>query len=80
MLNPPRRSVAYVVSAEGNDLLIRYHGVTSPDLCLNPNVAIEALYTYQFPLVYVPITQTRANELRHCWRTKEELYAHCESD
>lgn len=79
-MHKPHRAVAYCVSALENELSIRYHGVTSPDLCLNPGLAVEALYVYQFQMVYVPITQTSAREMRQLWGARRKLYDHCKSD
>ncbi|OQA11919.1 MAG: hypothetical protein BWY63_03840 [Chloroflexi bacterium ADurb.Bin360] len=62
-----RRAVAYRVTSVGDQPDIVYAGVVSPDIVLDPQLAVRALCNHGFPEVYVEITQRSAAELRALW-------------
>lgn len=62
-----RRAVAYRVTSVGDQPDIVYAGVVSPDIVLDPQLAVRALRNHGFPEVYVEITQRSAAELRALW-------------
>lgn len=62
-----RRAVAYRVTVAGDQPDIAYAGVVSPDIVLDPQLAVRALRCHGFPEVYVEITQRSAAELRTLW-------------
>lgn len=62
-----RRAVAYRVTSVGNQPDIVWAGVVSPDIVLDPQLAVRALKNHGFPEVYVEITQRSAAELRALW-------------
>ena len=62
-----RRAVAYRVTVAGDQPDIAYAGVVSPDIVLDPQLAVRALKNHGFPEVYVEITQRSAAELRSLW-------------
>ena len=62
-----RRAVAYRVTVAGDQPDIAYAGVVSPDIVLDPRLAVRALRNHGFPEVYVEITQRSAAELRSLW-------------
>lgn len=62
-----RRAVAYRVTVAGDQPDIAYAGVVSPDIVLDPQLAVRALRDHGFPEVYVRITQRSAAELRSLW-------------
>lgn len=62
-----RRAVAYRVTSVGEKPDIVYAGVVSPDIVLDPQLAVRALRRHGFPEVYVEITQRSAAELRTLW-------------
>lgn len=62
-----RRAVAYRVTSVGDQPDIAYAGVVSPDIVLDPRLAVRALKNHGFPEVYVEITQRSAAELRALW-------------
>lgn len=62
-----RRAVAYRVTNVDDQPDIAYAGVVSPDIVLDPQLAVRALRCHGFPEVYVEITQRSAAELRTLW-------------
>lgn len=62
-----RRAVAYRVTVAGDQPYIAWAGVVSPDIVLDPQLAVRALKNHGFPEVYVRITQRSAAELRTLW-------------
>ncbi len=62
-----RRAVAYRVTSVDDQPDIAYAGVVSPDIVLDPQLAVRALRCHGFPEVYVEITQRSAAELRTLW-------------
>lgn len=62
------RVVAYRVPP-GEQPIIQYAGVVSPDIVLAPAHAVIALRVHQFTEAFVKITQTSADEIRALWDT-----------
>lgn len=59
--------MAYRVTSVDDQPDIAYAGVVSPDIVLDPQLAVRALRCHGFPEVYVEITQRSAAELRTLW-------------
>lgn len=62
-----KRAVVYRVTSGDEKPDIAYAGVVSPDIVLDPQLAVRALRNHGFPEVYVEITQRSAAELRALW-------------
>ena len=62
-----RRAVAYRVTVAGDQPDIACAGVVSPDIVLDPQLAVRALRNHGFPEAFVRITDRSATELRALW-------------